>query len=81
MAAFFGKEHRNVLQSIDRLECSAGFTALNFQLSSYKDASGRSLRAVDMTKDGFSFLVMGFTGKEAARLQGALHRRVQRAGS
>src|SRR4051812_20172557 len=50
VAAYFRKEHRNVLQAIDRLECSPEFTALNFQRSDRNDATGRMLRSFDMTK-------------------------------
>ncbi len=71
VAAFFGKQHKNVLRDIDNLDCSDDFTGLNFELSEYKDGSGRKLRSLNMTKDGFTFLVMGFTGKEAARFKEA----------
>ena len=66
VAEKFGKEHKNVLQSIQNIDCSPEFTELNFQLSNYKDSTGRKLPMYEMTRDGFSFLVMGFTGKEAA---------------
>lgn len=75
VAAFFGKLHKNVLQAIDNLECSEEFARLNFQPSEYIDATGRTVRSVNMTKDGFTFLVMGFTGKEAARFKEAYIRR------
>ena len=61
----FEREHKNVLQSIQNLECSKEFTELNFQLSEYKDSTGRKLPMIEMTRDGFSILCMGFTGKEA----------------
>ncbi|UWL60716.1 Rha family transcriptional regulator [Brucella pseudintermedia] len=65
VADFFGKRHANVLRAIDDLECSPRFTQLNFEFSDYLDSTGRKLRSVNMTKDGFAFLVMGFTGKRA----------------
>ena len=64
---FFGREHKNVLQAIDKLECSQQFTQLNFQLSSYSDSTGRSLPMYDITRDGFVILAMGFTGAEAMK--------------
>lgn len=64
MAEKFGKRHDNVLQAIGRLECSPEFTALNFQASDYTDSTGRKLAAYRMTRDGFVFLAMGFTGRE-----------------
>lgn len=75
VADFFGKRHDNVLAAIDRLECSPGFALLNFKESSYisdlGDGLQRSYKSIDMTKDGFTFLCMGFTGKEAAAFKEA----------
>jgi len=41
VADFFGKRHDNVLQSIDRLDCSEKFRSLNFQESSLEVETGR----------------------------------------
>ncbi|WP_340514639.1 Rha family phage regulatory protein [Escherichia coli] len=71
VASYFGKQHKNVIQKIASLECSAEFTELNFQLSEYIDASGRKLPCYQITRDGFAFLAMGFTGKRAARFKEA----------
>ncbi|EHX1471633.1 Rha family transcriptional regulator [Escherichia coli] len=71
VASYFGKQHKNVIQKIAPLECSAEFTELNFQLSEYIDASGRKLPCYQITRDGFAFLAMGFTGKLAARFKEA----------
>ncbi len=44
VAEEFQKRHDNVLQDIHNLDCSIGFTALNFQESKYKDSTAtRSL--------------------------------------
>ena len=66
IAEVFEKLHKNVLQSIENLDCSKEFTELNFKLSKYKDSTGRTLPCYEITRDGFSFLVMGFTGSRAA---------------
>ncbi|EEH4366464.1 peptidase [Salmonella enterica subsp. enterica serovar 4,[5],12:i:-] len=71
VASYFGKQHKNVIQKIASLECSAEFTELNFQLSEYIDASGRKLPCYQITRDGFAFLAMGFTGKRAAQFKEA----------
>ncbi|EDT2961167.1 peptidase [Salmonella enterica subsp. enterica] len=71
VASYFGKQHKNVVQKIASLECSAEFTELNFQLSEYIDASGRKLPCYQITRDGFAFLAMGFTGKRAAQFKEA----------
>ena len=67
VAVNFGKRHDTVLRAIDNLECSPEFTHRNFAASDYLDPTGRTLRAFTLTRDGFAFLCMGFTGKEAAQ--------------
>lgn len=71
VAKHFKKQHKNVLQSISKVECSEEFNRLNFQPVEYLDAKGETRREVRMTKNGFMFLVMGFTGREAARIKEA----------
>lgn len=69
VAETFGKRHDNVIRDIRNLECSNDFKALNFEAFKIKDLSrteGESTSHYEMTRDGFSFLVMGFNGKEAA---------------
>ncbi|EDX5007318.1 Rha family transcriptional regulator, partial [Salmonella enterica subsp. houtenae] len=43
----------------------------NFQPSEYTDSTGRKLPMYQITKNGFVFLVMGFTGKKAAAFKEA----------
>ncbi len=74
VARFFEKNHRDVLRSIhSMLEPDSGFstdfTERNFALSSYRDSSGRSLPCYALTRDGFTALAMGFTGKKAAQFK------------
>jgi Rha family phage regulatory protein len=72
VAQFFEKHHRHVLRDIERITepnsgLSKGFILLNFELSSYKDSTGRKLPCYMMTRDGFTMLVMGYTGKKAMK--------------
>lgn len=67
VAAAFGKEHKNVIQKIETLECSADFNRLNFQPVEYKDSKGEKRKKYEMTYKGFSFVALGFTGKRAAK--------------
>lgn len=69
VAEVFGKEHRHVLRAIDDLECSEEFRVANFGQSNYLNLQGKDTRLVEITRDGFMFLAMGFTGKEAAALK------------
>lgn len=66
VAHHFDKLHYNVLRSIEALECSQEFRALNFEGSSYPTAQGKQMPMYRMTRDGFTMLVMGFTGAKAA---------------
>lgn len=69
VAEIFEKEHRNVLRSIQDLECSPEFRELNFELSSYKTLQNKSLPMYFITKDGFMMLAMGFTGEKATKFR------------
>lgn len=59
----FEKQHKNVLRDIEALQCSEEFAGSNFGPISYKDSMNRSKPAYHLTRDGFTFLAMGFTGK------------------
>jgi len=50
---------------------SEEFTRLNFELSEFRDSTGRKLPMYNITRDDFAMLAMGFTGKEAIRWKGA----------
>ncbi|ULO07168.1 Rha family transcriptional regulator [Paenibacillus sp. 19GGS1-52] len=65
----FGKRHADILRSIKTIECSPEFTERNFALSEYMDKSGRKNPYYKVTRDGFVFLITGFTGREAARFK------------
>ncbi|GKQ96484.1 Rha family transcriptional regulator [Aeromonas hydrophila] len=66
VAEVFGKQHKDVLRKIATLECSKDFNERNFALVTYQDGKGEARPAYEMTKDGFIFVVMGFTGAKAA---------------
>lgn len=71
VAQMFGKRHDNVLRDIETMECSKEFRLLNFEEISYKDDYRRKQKAYAMTRDGFTFLVMGYRGKKAAQFKEA----------
>lgn len=71
VAKEFGKEHNKVVRDINNLACSQEFRAANFGESSYVSEQGKEFPMFTMTKDGFSFLVMGYTGKKAAQFKEA----------
>lgn len=47
----------------------AEFSALNFEVAEYIDEQGKPRSMYQMTKDGWMFLVMGFTGEKAAQIK------------
>lgn len=65
VAEYFGKEHQKVVLKISTLDCSEQFLTRNFSRVQFEHR-GNTYDAYEMTKDGFVFLVMGFTGKKAA---------------
>ncbi|RNB72156.1 Rha family transcriptional regulator [Brevibacillus panacihumi] len=69
VAETFMKNHSDVLRDIRNLGCSEEFRLSNFAESFYINQQRRQMPKVDMTRDGFTFLVMGYTGKEADRFK------------
>jgi len=66
VADSFGKIHRDVMRSIKNLDCSDEFRERNFAQSSYVSPQNKTLDCFEITRDGFAFLCMGFTGEKSA---------------
>lgn len=71
IAEHFGKNHKDVLRAIDGIECSSDFRQRNFAPTSapvpMPRGGHRHIKAYSITRDGFTFLAMGFTGAKAAQ--------------
>lgn len=67
VAEKFGKRHAHVIERIEKIieNDSTENSAQCFKASIYKDSTGKSNKMYVMNRDGFAFLVMGFTGKKA----------------
>ena len=70
----FEKQHFHVLRDIEKLTesksgLSENFIKTNFTSDTYKDKTGRKLPCYAMTRDGFTMLVMGYTGAKAMRFK------------
>jgi len=69
VASAFGKTHAHVLRDIRRLkgQCPDGWFESNFgfrfEISELQN--GQPLAVCDISRDGFTLLAMGFTGKKA----------------
>lgn len=69
VAETFGKRHDNVLKDIRELGCSPEFNLLNFEEITYFDDRNRKQPAIAMARDGFTLLVMGYTGELAMKFK------------
>lgn len=74
VAQAFEKEHRTVLRAISNaLDGESGlseeFRRHNFVQSSYRNEQNKRQPCYEMTRDGFTLLAMGFTGKKAMRFK------------
>lgn len=69
IADTFEKQHRRVLQDIRELNCSDNFRLHEFVQSEYINAQGHKQPMYLITRDGFSLLVMGYTGDKAMKFK------------
>lgn len=73
VAETFIKRHSDVLRDIRELSCSEDFNKRNFALKLKTTDLGlgreRQDEYYEITKDGFTFLVMGYTGEKAAKFK------------
>ena len=67
VAKDFGKEHYHVVEAIEELkkECPENSGDLFMESSYQHPQNKRTYKCYNLTRDGFSLLVMGFTGKKA----------------
>ena len=67
----FNKGHNSIMRDIRNLIKSIpeNFGLNNFVQSSYKNQQGREMPMYTITRDGFTLLVMGYTGKEAIKFK------------
>lgn len=66
VAEHFGKQHKHVLESIENMKAENSALLKMFYPSTYKvDGNRKSYPMYLMNRDGFSLLVMGFTGAKA----------------
>lgn len=69
VAEDFNKNHKHILESIENLTAENSAVKCMFQIGMYMNSRGRSYRMFYMTKDGFTLLAMGFTGKKATQFK------------
>lgn len=67
VAEHFAKNHRDVLRGIRSVtsDLPPAFNERNFAPVEYHDPKGETRPAYNLTRDGFTLLAMGFTGKKA----------------
>ena len=74
VAKFFEKQHNIVLRDIRKLIDENGglskeFRLYNFTQSTYINSQNKKQPCYFMTRDGFTMLVMGYTGKKAMKFK------------
>jgi Rha family phage regulatory protein len=70
VAEIFGKQHKNVLQSIQNIIADYPENSqLNFQPANYNDEQGKPRPMYLMNRDGFTLLAFSFTGKKAMQFK------------
>lgn len=68
VAEHFQKPHHNIMRSIKRIlkNTPSERGLINFELSSYRNKQNKKQPMYRLSKDGFIFVTMGFTGKKAS---------------
>lgn len=69
ISSVFGKEHKNILSRIRNEDIPEDFNRLNFKPVTYLDKKGEVRPMYEITRDGFTLLAMGFTGKKAMQFK------------
>ena len=73
VAEIFGKRHDQVLRDIRELHCSKEFNVANFglmvEMKELPQGGATNSEYYEITKNGFSFLVMGYAGEKAAEFK------------
>lgn len=65
IAENFKKQHKNVIQSIENIKAENSALTKMFVENSYIAGTGKSYKEYLITRDGFTLLIMSFTGTEA----------------
>ena len=65
VAAKFGKQHKHILEQVRNMTAENPAVLLMFSESVYLNEQNKEQPMFTMNRDGFSLLVMGFTGKKA----------------
>lgn len=69
VAETFGKQHRNVLQGIRNFTAENSAVKSMFVESRYVNKRGQEQPIIYMNRDGFTLIVMSFTGKKATEFK------------
>ena len=69
VAEKFGKRHEHVVKSIEKLmtDVESHICDQYFRVTKREQSNGVKSKTYQITRDGFTLLVMGFTGKKALR--------------
>lgn len=75
VAEVFNKPHKDVLEKIQKLQSDVAtlnerkIPPVEFKATTYTDTKGERRPMYELTRDGFTLLAMGFTGKRALQFK------------
>lgn len=69
VAEVFGKQHGHVIRDIEEMGIDQSNFGEMYQVDSYDDNYGRKQKMYLISRDGFSLLVMGYTGEKALKFK------------
>ncbi len=70
IAEDFGKSHKHVIQDIETAQVPENFRKPNFRLSEYTvEGQARKYKQYVLTRDAFTLIAMGYTGKKAMQFK------------
>lgn len=65
VAENFGRQHKHIIETIENIIVENSALTEMFFETTYKAGTGKNYKMYLMNRDGFTLLVMGFTGKKA----------------
>lgn len=80
IAESFGKEHKNVMQSIENISAENSAVTQMFFKTTYTAGTGKAYPMYLMNRDGFTLLAYGLYWQGSAGVEAEVHCSVQRHG-
>lgn len=69
VAEVFGKQYGHIIRDIEEMGIDQSNFGEMYQVDSYDDSYGRKQKMYLISRDGFSLLVMGYTGEKVLKMR------------